>query len=248
MRTSRNNCFSEATKLEMETFYFSCKDFSEYSCKTIRNLFEEKHFADVTILTEDCVEMKLHKIILATGSAFFREILTKITQSNPLLYLKGIKEKELRSIVEFIYSGQTEVNKGDLDNFMEAAGLLKIEGLCDTLLHLDEVKSENNMQNRRKKRVQFSLEQNQNFVFESLEDDVNDNEYEPHEIQSNETIEEKAFAGECSELASSPAGPPGVYKESHVEVKYPCDTCNQTYTRQDNLQRHLKLAHDQLLL
>ena len=248
MKTSRNNCFSEAMKLEMETFYFSCKDFSEYSCKTIRNLFEEKHFADVTILTEDCVEMKLHQIILATGSAFFREILTRITQSNPLLYLKGIKEKELRSIVEFIYLGQTEVNKGDLDNFMEAAGILKIEGLCDTLLHLGEVKSENNMQNRRKKRVQFSLEQNQNFVFESLEDDVNDNEYEPHEIQSNETIEENAFAGECSELASSPAGPPGVYKESHVEVKYPCDTCNQTYTRQDNLQRHLKLAHDQLLL
>ena len=104
------------------------------------------------------------------------------------------------------------------------------------------------MQNRRKKRVKFSLEQNQNFVFESLEDDVNDNEYEPHEIQSNETIEEKAFASECSELASSPAGPPGVYNESHAEVKYPCDTCNQTYTRQDNLQRHLKLAHDQLLL
>ena len=231
----------------METFYFSCKDFSYYSCQTIRNLFEEKHFADVTILTEDCVEMKLHQIILAAGSAFFREILTRITQRNPLLYLKGIKEKELRSIVEFIYLGQTEVNKGDLDNFMEAAGILKIEGLCDTPLHLGKVKSDINMKNRRKKRVQFSLEQNQNFVFESLEDEVNDNEYEPHEIQSNETIEEKAFSGECNELVSSP-DPPGVYKESHVEVKYPCDTCDQTYARQDNLQRHLKLAHDQLLL
>ena len=59
----------------METFNLSFKDFNENSSNTIRNLFQNEHFSDVTLLSEDGRELKLHKVILASSSKTFSKIL-----------------------------------------------------------------------------------------------------------------------------------------------------------------------------
>ena len=90
-------------KMKTESFNFTRREFDENSCSTIRNLFEDKLFSDITILSEDGEEMKLHRAILASSSAFFGNILSRIKQSDPLIFLKGIQIKELQAIIRFIY-------------------------------------------------------------------------------------------------------------------------------------------------
>ena len=66
-----------------------------------------------------------------------------------------------------------------------------------------------------------------------------------------------------SDLESSIEGPESLAVSNHqtqqgsgIEAgkmegsaaKYHCDTCNQSYSRQDNLLRHKRLAHGELLI
>ena len=51
-------------------------------------------FTDVTLATEDDKQIIAHKVIVSSGSEFFRNLLIKNPHKNPLTYLKGIKHDE----------------------------------------------------------------------------------------------------------------------------------------------------------
>ena len=158
-------------KMKTESFNFTRREFDENSCSTIRNLFEDKLFSDITILSEDGEEMKLHRAILASSSAFFRNILSRIKQSDPLIFLKGIQIKELQAIIRFIYLGQAEVSQQDLNSFMDAAKCLQVSGLSDGSSSTSNLQGASSSSDRPpiSKRVRFSLEDNQNIIFEPTE-------------------------------------------------------------------------------
>ena len=103
------------------------------SFSSIRN---NNQFFDCTLTTDDdetySDNLRAHKIILSACSSFFKNILTKesiCAHPNPLIYLKGISAKELKYILDFIYHGEVNVAKVELDKFLEVADTLKIKGL-----------------------------------------------------------------------------------------------------------------------
>ena len=236
------NCKFETMK--MESFNFTWREFNENSCSTIRNLFEDKQFSDVTILSEDGEEMKLHRAILASSSAFFRNVLSRIKQNDPLIFIKGIQIKELQAIVRFIYLGQTEVSHEDLKSFMDAAKCLQVSGLSDDLLPTLSA-TDPSEKPPAIKRVRFSLEKNQNIVFDQTE--LNENDFvecAELEQQVENLVNQNGKTGLSSEEMQD-------CQKNIIDkgsIKYSCESCDQMYSRQDNLQRHLKIAHGQLLL
>ena len=152
---------------------FTRIEFNENSCGTIKNLFEDKLFSEITIFSEDGEEIKLHRAILASSSAFFRNFLSRIKQSHPLIFLKGIQIKELKSIVLLIYLGQAEVPQQDLNSFLDAAKCLQVSSLSVDSLALtssSDHQSASSSSDRPPgtKRVRFSLENNQNILFEQI--------------------------------------------------------------------------------
>ena len=66
--------------------------------KMFRNLWNDQDFADVTLATVDDQQIRAHKVILSSCSQFFRNIFLMNPHQNPLLYLKGIRYKELALI------------------------------------------------------------------------------------------------------------------------------------------------------
>ena len=103
------------------------------SFSSIRN---NSQFFDCTLTTDDdeaySDNLRAHKVILSACSKFFKNILTKesmCAHPNPLIYLKGISAKELRYILDFMYHGEVNVAKYELDKFLEVADTLKIKGL-----------------------------------------------------------------------------------------------------------------------
>ena len=91
-----------------------------------------QEFSDVTLAcdgTNNTIEA--HRIILSSGSSFFREILSKQTSQHPhpLLYLGGVRRTDLEAILDFLYHGQTKVPQMELLTFLETAKKLRVTGL-----------------------------------------------------------------------------------------------------------------------
>ena len=49
--------------------------------------------------------------------------------SNPAIYLRGVKNEDVKNIVEFMYIGEVSVAHEDLDSFLSVAQDLSIKGL-----------------------------------------------------------------------------------------------------------------------
>ena len=89
-----------------------------------------RDLADVTIACEDD-QIQAHKVILSAASPMFQNVLNRNPHSHPLLYFHGILKKDMEVIINFIYSGETQVPMDGLDTFLNFAKALKIKGLVD---------------------------------------------------------------------------------------------------------------------
>ena len=113
----------------MEKFSLKWNDFEANASKSFRNLRAEEHFFDVTLVSDDEHLLSAHKLVLSASSDFFKNILRKSTHSSPLVYLPGVKSAVLNSIIDYIYNGEVHLYQDDLDNFLDVAQKLRIEGL-----------------------------------------------------------------------------------------------------------------------
>ena len=69
----------------------------------IKQLRWKDDFSDVTLVTDDG-QVKSHKIVLVAGCHFFRHLLGEILreQSQPCIYLWGVKLKLLNHLLDFL--------------------------------------------------------------------------------------------------------------------------------------------------
>ena len=135
---------------------------------------------------------------------------------------------------------------------MDAAKCLQISGLSDDSLALNSSSNRQGVSSSSdrppiSKRVRFSLKDNQNIIFEPTEqfnDFIEKEEMEQQvETRYNHTEVEKIKSEEMQDFQKNTTE-----MTTKETVKYSCDSCNKTYIRHDNLQRHLKISHGQLLL
>ena len=104
-------------------------DFKESITSSFKELREDRDFTDVTLACEDGRQIKAHKIVLASSSPFFMDLLKKNKHSHPLLYMRGLKSEDLVAIVDFLYHGEANVFQENLDSFLALAEELRLEGL-----------------------------------------------------------------------------------------------------------------------
>ena len=104
-------------------------DFKENVNGAFRNLRKDEDFSDVTLACEDGHQLKGHKVILASSSPFFKDLLVKNQHPHPLIYMRGVKSVDLKAIVDFLYLGEANIFQEDLDSFLAIAAELKLQGL-----------------------------------------------------------------------------------------------------------------------
>ena len=93
------------------------------------SLVKDTEFTDVTIVCDDQTEFNAHKIVLSSFSPMFRRILQKNSHPRPLIYFHNIKAKEFEILIKFIYMGEALVAADMLNDVLEAAKRLQINGL-----------------------------------------------------------------------------------------------------------------------
>ena len=105
------------------------KDFEDKTVSSFGQLRGNQDFTDVTLACEDGQQMEAHKFILASSSPFMMDILKRNKHSHPLIYMTGTKSKNLVAMLDFLYSGEANVDQQNLDTFLKLADELKLKGL-----------------------------------------------------------------------------------------------------------------------
>ena len=220
------------------------EDFSFEATKTLRSLFDQPDFSDVTLVCEDQKQILAHKAILASGSPFFKNILSLNPHPTPLLYLR-VNFSDLHAIVRFLYTGQCKVAEAELERFLGIAKCLEIFGIAtDGGVKAKEVP--NNQPNfnisagelRRDENLggELALEENshdenfENNLREEIAENGIDETFENITTDENDVVAEKDM---FSEIKEEPKGNTEPY----------CNECQLKFPTQPQLKEHMNTDH-----
>merc|ERR1712208_243321 len=82
---------------------------------------------DVTLVYDDKIQFKAHKIVLSACSTVFKSIINDLPQNNSVIYLRGVQHQEMESILEFMYLGVATFYQKRMNEFLNAAKNLEIK-------------------------------------------------------------------------------------------------------------------------
>lgn len=95
-----------------------------------QNMLVHENLVDVTLACEGA-SIKAHKMILAACSPYFQNLFMTNPCKHPIVILKDIKFNDLKSIIDFIYSGEVSIPQDQLTSLLKTAETLKIKGLAE---------------------------------------------------------------------------------------------------------------------
>ena len=104
-------------------------DFKDNIISSFGSLRKESDLADVTLVGDDGKQVDCHKLVLASSSPVFQNMLKENKHSHPLIYMRGLQSKDLFVILDFLYCGEASVYQEDLEPFFSIAEDLQIKGL-----------------------------------------------------------------------------------------------------------------------
>ena len=202
-----------------EKFNLTWHTFSVHGQELFKNLLETQELTDVTLISDDQHQYKVHKFILSACSTVFRTIL----RSNPLnssIYLRGIHHEELESILQFIYLGEASFYHERMNEFLNVAKNLDIKEIGKTVFNEDE---DNEVE-----------DQNQSFEQE-----------DPVESDYSESNDEAILSRTTSENQNKYSSYSRTLDDQKPEVKkYPCQQCEYQANQLGHLKHHIKVKHD----
>ena len=116
---------------DSENFCLNWNDFIKNVTSSFRELRRDQEFTDVTLACGDGQRIEAHKMILASGSLVFQDLLRQSGDkaAHPLIYMRGLKTPDLNLIVDFLYHGEVNVPQEKLDDFLALAEELQLKGL-----------------------------------------------------------------------------------------------------------------------
>ena len=237
------------------------KNFQSHLAEISKELFTDGYFTDVTLVTDDMCPIKVHRTVLIAASPVFKQLLTLFAnQRDPLLFLKGVCQEDLKSLIEFIYLGETEICEERLEQFLKVANDFNIKDLVKTGSHKKdqlEVSStiiEKDVDVELYKQVHDSkkslgvtpLPQNLKTMKNNTEVKLESLETEYERKTTSELTTENSSVFQCNKcnIQYTAAGNLRQHiRSKHEGIKYPCNYCDHKATRSTTLRMHMRAHH-----
>jgi len=113
-----------------EKFCLKWNDFESNIRSAFQLIRDERDFFDIVLACDDDADLlSAHKVILSACSPFFKQVLKRHPHQYPLLYLKGVRSRDMQSVLNFMYHGEVNVAQDELNSFLQVAEDLKVKGL-----------------------------------------------------------------------------------------------------------------------
>ena len=256
----------------LEKLCLQWNDFKDNAIGAFGNLRGDADFADVTLACEDGKQVEAHKVILASSSPFFQNILRRNKHPHPLIYMRGMESEDLVAIIDFLYCGEANVYQQNMDSFLAIAEELQLKGLTGKT-NDNEVKQMEALQTTN---TQILNNQSKNQMFSRSSRAKIDNQIAVTEYDTSVgTLELKShFSGDLQELhnkinsmlvktsTKNARGQP-IYKctlcgkeaekthlKNHIEANHlegisvPCNMCEKTFRSRNSLAKHKTVYHN----
>jgi len=237
-------------------------DFQENVSSAFKECRQDMEFADVTLACEDGQQVEAHKVILASASPFFLDLLRKTKHPKPLIYMRGLKSEDLVAMVDFLYCGEANVFKENLDSFLSVAEDFKLKGLSGNKKHEVET-SAPNPTNNIKKPLSRKWEETDLTKAENPEEDLAktgnvavtdyivtadlqglDARVKPI-MENGDTISDgrQNRASRVCKLCGKQGTDSDI--KIHIEANHhTCNICGKTSKSRDGLRKHLSIYHN----
>ncbi|XP_026314417.1 protein abrupt isoform X2 [Hyposmocoma kahamanoa] len=105
-------------------------DFHSAMVSSFRRLRDEQDFVDVTLACAGAT-FSAHKVVLSACSPYFRRLLKANPCQHPIVILRDVHDKDMESLLRFMYQGEVHIGQEQLKEFLRAAQLLQVRGLTD---------------------------------------------------------------------------------------------------------------------
>ena len=204
-------------------------DSSEHFRKVLQEMIISDDFTDVTLVTDDMRQIKAHRNILSACSPVLKNIFQIDSHGiHPLIYLRGIHFTEMEKLIQWIYFGETAVNKEKINDFLSLTQYLQVNEFLQPL----------NMLNEHKVDLLNSIVTIDNFT----------------DLKQPDTAETTTFVtakaprkfpcNECSYRATQQASLNRHIESKHENRKLSCPQCEYQAGRHDTLVKHIQSRHE----
>ena len=240
-----------------EKLCFQLNDFQDHTTSAFANLRDEKDFVDVTLVCEDGQQVEAHKVILASSSQIFQQLLVTNKHQHPLIYMRKVKHEHILSVLDFIY--HVNVFQDDLDSFLAIAEELQLKGLtAEAKLELDEKALPTKFRNKSLKRDPDASEDPSSEIHDIPA--VTDATLALDLGQLDEKVKSMMDKSE-NKIANGPyqttayqckvCGKEGLGRniKDHIEANHlegifiPCNFCSRTFRSRNGWRQHKRIQH-----
>ena len=234
-----------------EKYEFKWEEHYNFLKKQLTELVTLKEFSDVSIVCDDQIEIQAHKNILSGSSPVFKNILhMNSCREKPVIYLRGIKSREMKSILNFIYLGQVIIPQSSMRDFLAVANDLEIEHL-NNVMRKTQFVERNEKQVSLQSRVTEGEKQNVKNAFNEIDPLASGDVKLEYLDSSTVAISERQTSADNSNTQERSLG----LDKNHLKSremqerirkynKYVCDKCDFRAARREQLQLHKDTKHD----
>jgi len=220
-----------------ELFCFQSKVFKRDTAKSWRGLQEEKHLCDMTLACTDG-QVETHKIVLSACSPVFRNLIKRHPHNHPLIFLRGVKYKEIVYMLSFMYQGEVNIPQEELQDFLEVGQDLKLAGLTN-----DEATSVKNAGANIKIEPSNETEDMDEDGDGDEDEEEEEEEEEEQELDSSDQVhEERRGKSEPVEVLDHYKPQSYFNQKEGVDFFY-CDKCDYESFKISDLKRHVAAKH-----
>ncbi|XP_038116708.1 broad-complex core protein isoform X2 [Culex quinquefasciatus] len=103
-------------------------------------LLQDESLVDVTLACSEGASIRAHKVVLSACSSYFQTLFLDHPARHPIVILKDVRFAELRTLVDFMYKGEVNVEYCQLSALLKTAESLKVKGLAEQSTALAEPK------------------------------------------------------------------------------------------------------------
>ena len=215
-------------------------------------------FSDVTLVSEDGQQIEAHKVILASASPFFLELLKRNKHPHPLIYMRGVKAEELTVLIDFLYFGEASIYQENLDSFLVTVKELKVRGLSEKtetkeVEHSIATPSSKKSQKQEKEPLVEALEQVKEEDVEDVKEtfaisDHHNDALDAQILSMVEVTDESLGGNNGRKVSCLLCGKEGRRLDifRHVEsnhitgLSHSCIVCGKSYKTRDTLRCHMR--------
>ena len=209
-----------------EKFCLKWNDFQSTVSQSFSSLRKEKDFFDVTLVSDDEVQISAHKVVLSACSSFFKSILKTNNHPQPLIYLSGVSSMNLGFVLDYMYQGELDIYQNHLDAFLDT--LDDQEPLAESL-NEESSPSLNS-------RLDFQVKSHPIAKFSLATNDKSDINSKVEEIL---TQNDRLLTCSVCGKTGTDKGNMKRHAETHIDgMTYPCELCGKTFRSSNAFHKH----------